>query len=136
MKNIEKLNDIFNVEPVDEKLPTIIPVENLEQDQQDDYDLARQTLRRVILKGEGTLEDMLELAKNSEHPRTYEVAGQFMKTLSDVSKDLMGLQKQVKDLKADDPVKIGTQNNNVVFAGSTNELMKLLGKKDDNIIDQ
>ena len=93
MKNVEKLNDIFNVEPVDEKLPTIIPVENLEQDQQDDYDLARQTLRRVILKGEGTLDDMLELAKNSEHPRTYEVAGQLMKTMSDLSKDLIGLQK-------------------------------------------
>jgi hypothetical protein len=57
------------------------------------------------------------------------------KFLSDVSKDLLGLQKQVKELQADDPVQIGTQNN-VVFAGSTSELMKLLGKKDDNIIDQ
>ena len=52
-----------------------------------------------------------------------------------MSKDLLGLQKQVKELQADDPVQIGTQNN-VVFAGSTSELMKLLGKKDDNIIDQ
>jgi hypothetical protein len=131
MKNVEKLNDIFNVEPVDEKLPTIIPVENLEQDQQDDYDLARQTLRRVILKGEGTLDDMLELAKNSEHPRTYEVAGQLMKTMSDLSKDLIGLQKTVKDLKPKtNPDKVNNTQNNIVFAGSTQDLLKMLSNNE------
>jgi hypothetical protein len=141
MKNLENLNNLFNIDPMEET-PTAIQSlpENLnnnkEMDQEEDYQLARATMRKLLLKGEDTLETLIELSKSSEHPRTYEVAGQFMKTLSDVSKDLMGLQKQVKDLKADDPVKIGTQNNNVVFAGSTNELMKMLGKKDDNIIEQ
>jgi hypothetical protein len=141
MKNIENLNDIFNINPMDEteneNLPSI--PENLNatkaMDQEDDYQLARQTMRKLLLKGEDTLEELINLSKNSEHPRSYEVTGQFIKTLSDVSKDLLGLQKQVKELQADDPVQIGTQNN-VVFAGSTSELMKLLGKKDDNIIDQ
>ena len=74
---------------------------------------------------------MIELSKNSETPRHYEVAGQFIKTLSDVSKDLLTLQKQVKELETEEsPSRINTQNN-VVFAGSTNDLMKLLGKKDD-----
>ena len=141
MKNLENLNNLFNIDPIEETSTSIQPLpENLngnkEMDQEEDYQLARQTMRKLLLKGEDTLDTLIELSKSSEHPRTYEVAGQFMKTLSDVSKDLMGLQKQVKDLKADDPVKIGTQNNNVVFAGSTNELMKMLGKKDDNIIDQ
>ena len=141
MKNLENLNNLFNIDPMEETSTSIQPLpENLngnkEMDQEEDYQLARQTMRKLLLKGEDTLDTLIELSKSSEHPRTYEVAGQFMKTLSDVSKDLMGLQKQVKDLKADDPVKIGTQNNNVVFAGSTNELMKMLGKKDDNIIDQ
>jgi len=141
MKNIENLNDIFNINPMDEienaNLPSI--PENLNatkaMDQEDDYQLARQTMRKLLLKGEDTLEELISLSKNSEHPRSYEVTGQFIKTLSDVSKDLLGLQKQVKELQADDPVQIGTQNN-VVFAGSTSELMKLLGKKDDTIIDQ
>ena len=141
MKNLENLNNLFNIDPMEETSTSIQPLpENLngnkEMDQEEDYQLARQTMRKLLLKGEDTLDTLIELSKSSEHPRTYEVAGQFMKTLSDVSKDLMGLQKQVKYLKADDPVKIGTQNNNVVFAGSTNELMKMLGKKDDNIIDQ
>ena len=90
------------------------------------------------MKGETTLDELIELSKNSEHPRTYEVAGQFMKTMSDVSKDLLNLQKQVKDLKADEPQqKIGTQNN-VVFAGSTAELFKALKQNKDNgnIIEQ
>jgi len=142
MKNIENLNDIFNINPMDETENTNLPTipENLNatkaMDQEDDYQLARQTMRKLLLKGEDTLEELISLSKNSEHPRSYEVTGQFIKTLSDVSKDLLGLQKQVKELQAeDDPVQIGTQNN-VVFAGSTSELMKLLGKKDDKIIDQ
>lgn len=142
MKNIQNLNDIFDLNDVPEpgNLPSI--PENLnnnkEEDQEDDYQLARQTMRKLLMKGESTLDELIELSKNSEHPRTYEVAGQFMKTMSDVSKDLLNLQKQVKDLKADEPQhKIGTQNN-VVFAGSTAELFKALKQNKDNgnIIEQ
>ena len=137
MKN---LNDIFNVDPVpDEPGKELIVPASLNSDkqidQEDDYQLARQTMRKLIMKSETTLDDLLELSKNSEHPRTYEVAGQFMKTVSDMSKDLLNLQKQVKDLQPEDvsPQRIGTQNN-VVFAGSTNELMKMLNGKKNDII--
>ena len=143
MKNIEQLNNLFNLDPMTEKSMelTTIPEamnSNKEIDQEDDYQLARQTMRKLLMKGETTLDDLIELSKNSEHPRTYEVAGQFMKTMSDVSKDLLNLQKQVKELKTDDiQQKIGTQNN-VVFAGSTAELFKALKQHKDNgnIIEQ
>jgi len=143
MKNIEQLNNLFNLDPKTDKSMelTTIPEamnSNKEIDQEDDYQLARQTMRKLLMKGETTLDDLIELSKNSEHPRTYEVAGQFMKTMSDVSKDLLNLQKQVKELKADDiQQKIGTQNN-VVFAGSTAELFKALKQHKDNgnIIEQ
>ena len=142
MKNIPELDKIFDITPVDEtELPTTLPAvsdsESRQMDQEDDYQLARNTLRNLIHKSEDTLDQMIDLAKNSEHPRTYEVAGQFMKTMSDVSKDLLLLQKQVKDLKKDDPIKIGTQNN-MVFNGSTADLFKMLknGPSEDNIIEQ
>ena len=143
MKNIEQLNNLFNLDPMTEKSMELTNIpeamnSNKEIDQEDDYQLARQTMRKLLMKGETTLDDLIELSKNSEHPRTYEVAGQFMKTMSDVSKDLLNLQKQVKELKADDPQqKIGTQNN-VVFAGSTAELFKALKQHKDNgnIIEQ
>lgn len=137
---MNELNKLFNLNPMEENTGELIVPENLnankELDKEDDYQLARQTMRTLLMTGGSTLTDLLELSKNSEHPRTYEVAGQFMKTLSDVSKDLLGLQKQVKDLEAEESVnKINTQNN-VVFAGSTNELMKFLNNNKNDVIDQ
>lgn len=106
----------------------------LSDDQQDDFDLARETLRSLIHKGQNTLDDLVELAKNSEHPRNYEVAGQIMKTLSDTAKDLLELQKRAQALKQPDEVtpnkQIGTQNN-IVFTGSTTDLMKMLRNEKD-----
>jgi len=134
MKNIPELDKLFGIETKQEKLPMVMPEKSIEADRDDDYQLARATLRKLIIKGEDTLDEMINLAKNSEHPRTYEVAGQLIKTMSDVAKDLIGLQQQVKDLKDDSQSpSIGTQNN-VVFAGSTSELMKLL-KNQPKIID-
>jgi hypothetical protein len=135
MKDLKKLDALFNLEPTEEETTELVVPEKFNSnkvlDQEDDYQLARQTLRKLIVKGEDTLESLIELSKNSETPRHYEVAGQFIKTLSDVSKDLLTLQKQVKELETEEsPSRINTQNN-VVFAGSTNDLMKILGKKDD-----
>jgi hypothetical protein len=134
MKNIPELDKLFDIEPQPtvENLPAIAPETGKNIDQEDDYQLARSTLRNLIYKSENTLDDMIELAKNSEHPRTYEVAGQLIKTVSDVAKDLIELQKKVKDLKDGDPVSAkNVTNNNVVFAGSTAELFKMLKNKDD-----
>jgi len=132
MNNIPELNKLFNIEETkQEALPVLMPSQSLELDKEDDYQLARATLRKLIVKGEDTLDEMINLAKNSEHPRTYEVAGQLIKTMSDVAKDLLELQKKVKDLNSEnDKPSIGTQNN-VVFAGSTSELMKLLKKNNE-----
>lgn len=142
MKKLEKLDSLFNIEPIEDIKKDIInvaePLKSDSQiDQDEDYELARATLRKVIISGSDALDDITNLAKNSEHPRAYEVTGQIMKTLSDVSKDLLGLQKQVKELKGEDSQasQIGTQNN-IVFAGSTHELLKMLNNKDGGTIDQ
>lgn len=139
MKNIPELDALFNTEPMpseDANLPMALPQNKpgLSDDQQDDFDLARETLRSLIHKGQNTLDDLVELAKNSEHPRNYEVAGQIMKTLSDTAKDLLELQKRAQALKQPDEVtpnkQIGTQNN-IVFTGSTTDLMKMLRNEKD-----
>jgi hypothetical protein len=132
MKNIEQLNDIFNLEPSTKSNEITVPTVSTEIERDDDYNLARQTLRNLIMKGEGTLDDMIHFARNSEHPRAYEVTGQLIKTMADTAKDLLNIHKQVKDIKGKDvsASQIGTQNN-VVFAGSTEDLLKMLNKKDD-----
>ena len=140
MKNIPELDKLFNIDPATdsttENLPALPESSTRKLDQQDDYELARSTLRNLIVKSESTLDQMIDLAKNSEHPRTYEVAGQLIKTVSDVAKDLLELQKKAKDLEKDEaggndgPKNI--TNNNVVFAGSTADLFKMIKQQNNN----
>lgn len=103
----------------------------------DDFDQARQTLRNLLNKGEAALDGMMDVARQSDHPRAYEVTGQLIKTVAETAKDLLALQKVRRELQTPEEVKqqqIGTQNN-IVFAGSTTELIKALRNKSETVID-
>jgi hypothetical protein len=103
----------------------------------DDFDQARQTLRNLLNKGEAALDGMMDVARQSDHPRAYEVTGQLIKTVAETAKDLLALQKVRRELQTPEDVKqqqIGTQNN-IVFAGSTTELIKALRNRSENVID-
>jgi len=129
---MENLNEIFNIEEHRKDVPVLVS-----NDIEDDYDLARRTLREVITKGSSALDDALMLARSSEHPRAYEVTGQIMKTVSDVAKDLLALQKQKQDIEKptkDAMPQIGQQNN-IVFAGSTEDLLRMIKQQDVKTID-
>jgi hypothetical protein len=89
-----------------------------------DTDLARSTLHRLLQKGEETVDEARRIARDSEHPRAYEVAGTLIKQISEVARDLMEVQKAKKVL--DKPTEgakstIKTQN---IFVGSTRDLLK------------
>lgn len=123
MKLDENLNKIFNLEP--EQMGELeVQKPNLQKE--DDFDLARDTLRNLIHKNEDVLTELVQIAKNSEHPRAFEVVGQLAKTQADIAKDLMGLHKQKKDIQGEDSPQNIRQQNNIVFAGSTSDLMKLI----------
>jgi hypothetical protein len=115
----------------------VLPEQDRNSQKEDDYLLARDTMRKLLMKSEDTLDEMITIAKNSEHPRSFEVAGQLIKTVSEVAKDLLTLQKQLKDIEQVDKktAAIGNQTNNV-FVGSTEELLKLLKKDDGKTIEQ
>lgn len=131
MKMENNLNKLFNLEPVKEikredliPLPTVDSIERKE----DDFDLARNTMRDLIQKNESVINDLVNLARNSESARVYEVTGQLIKTQAEMAKDLMILHKQKKEVDGDrssDSQSIKTQNN-IVFAGSTADLMKMI----------
>jgi len=104
---------------------------------EDDFDQARQTLKRLIDKGESALDDMMSVARQSDHPRAFEVTGQLIKTVAETAKDLMALQKAKRDLTAPEeakPQQIGTQNN-IVFSGNTTDLIKMLRQRNEHIIE-
>ena len=92
-----------------------------------DYNYARENYYNLIERNQDAVEEMLEIAKQSEHPRAFEVVGQLIKSGLDANKELMALHKTKKELS----VERGTQTlvNNAVFVGSTAELQKLLKAK-------
>lgn len=129
----EKIYEIFNIEPhVEETKQLPVEIQKTSEggdDVEADYNLARNTLRDLVKKSSSTLDDAIILARNSEHPRAYEVVGQIIKAVSDVSKDLLALQKQKNDIKNPEETTSIKQQNNIVFAGSTQELMQLINQQ-------
>lgn len=129
------LRDALNLPEVQKKenLPAI--VEETKGDPLEvDYDEARKNLKDVIGKGKDALEGLLLLAQSTDSPRAYEVVGQLIKTISDVSKDLIDLQKRVKDIRGEAPAP-STIVNNAVFIGSTAELQAIINGRKDDVID-
>tara|TARA_A100001388_G_C28751478_1_gene492435 strand:- start:874 stop:1269 length:396 start_codon:yes stop_codon:yes gene_type:complete len=128
MKNnvTDNLNDVFEVgtdlvEVEKEKAIVEVP-----EDVDNDYKYARENLYGVIEKGSDALDTLIDLAKASEHPRAFEVVSQLTKTLVDANKDLLEIQKKVKDLKKEDEKEQPQQVTNALFVGSTAELQKMI----------
>ena len=100
----DNLSDIFDVEPIqtNESLPVITPVTEIVpvgDEVESDAALARQNIKSLLDKGSNAIDNLLLVAQESEHPRAYEVAANFIKTLADLNKDLLELQKRKRDLK-------------------------------------
>lgn len=141
MKNLtDNMNDILGIEGElivdgkENKPPVVIPKsKDKEQDIQTDYEYARSNLYGVIETGSDALNQLVELAKASEHPRAFEVVSQLTKTLVDANKDLLDIQKKVRDLQKDSDQQAveqgGKVTNNNLFVGSTADLLKMI--KDD-----
>ena len=131
MSKFDDLNDAFNVESevVPEKTKEIQKVEEAASSVQDvkkDYEYTRGNLHSIIEKGQEALNGILELAQESEMPRAYEVAGQLIKNVADATDKLIDLQKKLKDIEEEKPVRGPSTVNNALFVGSTAELQKLL----------
>ena len=127
----DKLNEVLDiandvtVEEVKKTLPITAPED---KDPDVDFETGRKNLYNLIDKGNEAIDGILELAKEGEHPRAYEVAGQLIKTVSEVSQNLLDLQEKLKKIK-DVPEKGPKNVTNALFVGSTTELTKLLKNK-------
>ena len=111
-------------------IPKIIPniVEVNEDDIDDDYKYQRDNFYNLVEKGSAAIDGILELAKESEHPRTYEVAGQLIKNVAEVTEKLGDLQEKMRRLK-EVPSNAPKNVTNALFVGSTKELQKMLKDK-------
>ena len=82
-------------------------------------------------KGSSALDELVAVAQASEHPRAYEVVAQLVKTLTDANRNLLAIQKDVKDLNAEVQQKGPTNVTNALFVGNTAELQKLIKQRKD-----
>jgi hypothetical protein len=135
----DKLSDALGIENALEIIPpkkepeTIINSLHEDDDIKADYNLSRRTFRSLIDKGNAAMENLTDLAKESESPRAYEVLATMMRTIADTTKDLYDLQKKTKDLNGED--KKDQSNVTVekaVFVGSTAELLQRIKEEKKN----
>lgn len=122
-----KLDEVLEISTDIQKETKIVPIPKRAENIDTDYKYGRETLYNLVERGQDAIDGILDLCKETEHPRAYEVAGQLIKTVGETAEKLLDIQKKVKDLeKEDEEKKIGTQNN--LFVGSTAELQKFLKK--------
>ena len=111
-------------------VPKIIPntIEVSEDDIENDYKYQRENFYNLVERGSDAIEGILELAKEGEHPRAYEVAGNLIKQVAEVAEKLGDLQEKMRKLK-EVPDKAPKNVTNALFVGSTAELQKLIKGK-------
>ena len=127
----DNLSKIFDVEPIHETkneltIGEVLPPINADHDK--DFQVSRTNLHLIIQQGQDALLHALSVAKQSEHPRAFEVVGGLMKHLSDINSQLLDLhkQKQVLDNPKGSSKDDKSVTNNAIFVGSTKELSKML----------
>jgi len=133
-KTKDILDEILDIEEstaeLVEKKPDTLTVKRDDtlDDVDTDYKYQRENFYNLIERGQDAIDGIITLAKESEHPRTYEVAGQLIKNVAEVTEKLMQLQNDMKKLK-EVPSNAPKNVTNALFVGSTAELQKALTGK-------
>ena len=125
----EKLDELLDIQgeivEVENNLPILSKSMHSKQEEQNsDYKYSREVFYGLVERGQDAIEGILDIARESEHPRVYEVAGQLIKTVGETTEKLIDLQAKVKELDKDDSIPDKVQNN--LFVGSSTELQRLL----------
>jgi len=135
MSTDDIINKYLGVETEDSKKESMPPAvvrkdDNKKDDVDNDHTYSRDSYYDLIQKGQEAIDGILSVAKEGEHPRAYEVAGQLIKNVGDTIDKLQDLNKKLKELK-ELPKTADTKIQNALFIGSTAELQKML-KRDEN----
>ena len=136
MKKVEdKLNEILDIAekdvvPVEHK--PVIPRPKEKEDIDSDYKYSRENLYNLVERGQDAIDGIVQLAKDTDQPRAYEVAGTLIKNVGEVTEKLLVLQEKMKKLN-DEVIKGPNKVENNLFVGSTAELQKLIKKNGKDI---
>jgi hypothetical protein len=123
-------NPIFNalnLSPISDPVKAIVAKAH-NNSAKSDFELARGNIHEVIQNGTYAIEKLAQIADSSQHPRAFEVLAKLMDTMLQANKDLMELQKQIRQISAADaPTNEQAQQvTNNLFVGSTADLQKVI----------
>lgn len=123
------ISQTLGIEPLEptSKITQVLPAIKVQKN--DDYEYARRNLYDIIEKGNDALEHIVDIAKQSESARAFEVVTNLIKTMAETNKDLLQLAKVQKDLEKDDSVPDKNVTNNNLFVGSSADLLKMIKDK-------
>ena len=131
---VDKALGVFDpVETAIQQNNIVVPkkvIKSNEDDIENDYKYQRENFYGLVEKGSQAIDGILELAKEGEHPRAYEVAGNLIKQVAEVTEKLGDLQEKMRKLK-EVPNSAPKNVTNALFVGSTAELQKMLKGKSD-----
>lgn len=138
MNDLNKaLSDVFDIAPIPEEKKEKLPVlqthynePDLKQDLTDAYQQSRENLQGLIDQGQEAMHEILNIAKAGQHPRAFEVYGTLLKNVVDANKELLAIQKQMREMDEDKKKSAGTNIDKAIFVGSTAELNKLIKGKE------
>ena len=132
----KNLSEVFDVEPVKEIKKEKLPVvqqnyddPDMKQDLTDAYQQSKENLQAIIDQGKEAMDEILQIAKVGQHPRAFEVYGTILKNMVDANKELLAIQKQMREMDGKIKESTNTTIDKAIFVGSTSELSKLLKGK-------
>lgn len=129
MKSLEK-----NL-PIENKIKAVEKEFTSKKDINDDYKFSRDTYKDLISTGMNSLDALAEIARESEHPRAFEVLSKSIKDIGDVTDKLMSLQKNKQELAGKKEEEASKVTNNNMFIGSTTDLQRMLIDNKEKVID-
>jgi transcriptional regulator with AAA-type ATPase domain len=126
--NNDPLAKALNLSPIDNDPVKAIVAKAHDDSAKNDFEMARSNIHEVIQNGVYAMEKLSQIADSSQHPRAFEVLAKLMDTMLQANKDLMELQKQIREIDAADAPtnEQAKQINNNLFVGSTADLQKVI----------
>ncbi len=105
----------------------VVSKDKLDKDLTQDYNRVRRNLKELINTGQNAIDGIINVASDSDSPRAYEVAGQMIKTVAEMNKDLMDLHGKMKTITKED-ITINNSTTNAIYVGSTSDLQDLINQ--------
>ena len=133
-KNMEKIFDVVPVQEEKKKPSEVVTVKynepDVKQDLTDAYQQSKENLQEIIDQGKEAMDEILQIAKAGQHPRAFEVYGILLKNMVDANKELLNIQKTMRDMDGKKKGDGDTKIDKAIFVGSTAELNRILQGKE------